>query len=119
MGGGISVGAHSKGAVVDVANALDGEGPFSPERSGGVPVGSVIDLCFSGNYTVYDIRKMITGNGGLVSYLNTNDAREVEAMIEDDEDDEEKGFAYEHIMGLKENIAFCLNNQLDMIAFCH
>ena len=82
MGGGISVGAHSKGAVVDVANALDGEGPFSPERSGGVPVGSVIDLCFSGNYTVYDIRKMITGNGGLVSYLNTNDAREVEAMIE-------------------------------------
>lgn len=82
MGGGISVGAHDKGSVVDVANALDGEGPFSPERSGGVPVGSVVDLCFSGNYTVYDIRKMITGNGGLVSYLNTNDAREVEAMIE-------------------------------------
>ena len=44
-----------------VANALDGEGPFSPERSGGVPVGSVVDLCFSGNYTVYDIRKMLTG----------------------------------------------------------
>ena len=78
MGGGISVGAHKKGLVIDAANALDGEGPFSPERSGGLPVGSLIKMCFSGEYTLDDMKKKIKGNGGLVSYLNTNDAREVE-----------------------------------------
>lgn len=77
LGGGISVGAHEKGRVIDVANALDGEGPFSPERAGGLPVGQVIDLCFSGKYTKEEIRKMIVGKGGIVSYLGTNDAREV------------------------------------------
>lgn len=82
MGGGISVGAHEKGLVIDVANALDGEGPFSPERSGGVPVGSLVDMCYSGKYTLYEMRKMITGRGGLVSYLDTNDVRDVEAMVE-------------------------------------
>ncbi|MBC2575078.1 butyrate kinase [Peptostreptococcus canis] len=82
MGGGISVGAHQAGSVVDVANALDGEGPFSPERSGGVPVGKLVEMCYSGKYTIYDMKKMITGKGGLVSYLDTNDAREVEALIE-------------------------------------
>ena len=78
MGGGISVGAHNKGLVIDAANALDGEGPFSPERSGGLPVGALIKMCFSGEYTLDDMKKKIKGNGGLVSYLNTNDAREVE-----------------------------------------
>lgn len=82
MGGGVSVGAHKAGSVVDVANALDGEGPFSPERSGGVPIGKLVEMCYSGKYTIYDMKKMITGAGGLVSYLNTNDARDVEAMIE-------------------------------------
>lgn len=82
MGGGISVGAHEKGRVIDVANALDGEGPFSPERSGGLPVGSLIKMCFSGEYTLDDMKKKIKGSAGLVSYLNTNDAREVEEMIE-------------------------------------
>ncbi|WAW14694.1 butyrate kinase [Peptostreptococcus equinus] len=82
MGGGVSVGAHKAGCVVDVANALDGEGPFSPERSGGVPIGQLVEMCYSGKYTIYDIKKLITGAGGLVSYLNTNDARDVEAMIE-------------------------------------
>lgn len=86
MGGGISVGAHLKGNVVDVANALDGEGPFSPERSGGVPVGDLIKMCFSGKYTQDDVKKRIKGNGGLVAYLNTNDGREVEAMIEQGND---------------------------------
>lgn len=81
MGGGISVGAHEKGRVIDVANALDGEGPFSPERSGGLPVGDLVKMCFSGKYTQEDIKKRIKGNGGLVSYLNTNDVREVEAKI--------------------------------------
>ncbi len=82
LGGGVSVGAHRKGRVVDVNNALDGEGPFSPERAGGLPVGDLIKLCFSGEYTLGDIKKKIKGNGGLVAYLGTNDAREVGKMIE-------------------------------------
>lgn len=81
MGGGISVGAHKNGRVIDVANALDGEGPFSPERSGGLPVGDLVDMCFSGKYTQDEIKKKIKGNGGLVGYLNTNDVREVEEKI--------------------------------------
>lgn len=82
MGGGVSVGAHQNGIVVDVNNALDGCGPFSPERSGGIPAGDLVKMCFSGEHTLDQIKKMLKGNGGIVSYLNTNDAREVEAMIE-------------------------------------
>lgn len=82
MGGGISVGTHSEGRVVDVANALDGEGPFSPERSGGLPVGQLVKMCFSGKYSEEDMKKKIKGKGGIVSYLNTIDAIEVEKMIE-------------------------------------
>ncbi|MEG0132970.1 MAG: butyrate kinase [Clostridium sp.] len=77
MGGGISVGAHKLGRVVDVNNALDGEGPFSPERSGGLPVGDLVKLCFSGKYTMDEIKKKINGKGGIVGYLQTNDAKEV------------------------------------------
>jgi len=82
LGGGISVGAHCKGKVIDVNNALDGEGPFSPERSGGLPVGDLTRLCFSGKYSQGEIKKMITGQGGLVAYLGTNDGREVRRRIE-------------------------------------
>lgn len=81
LGGGISVGIHSRGRVVDVNNALDGDGPFAPERSGGVPVGELIGLCFSGRQTEKDIRRRVVGGGGLVGYLGTNDAREVETRI--------------------------------------
>jgi butyrate kinase len=85
MGGGISVGAHKNGRVVDVNNALDGEGPFSPERSGGLPVGDLVKLCFSGKYTYDEIKKMINGKGGFVAHYNTNDARAVsEAMRQGD-----------------------------------
>ena len=73
LGGGISVGAHRKGQVVDVNNALDGDGPFTPERSGGLPAGDLARLCFSGKYTLDDIKRMIKGNGGIVAYLGTND----------------------------------------------
>jgi butyrate kinase len=83
LGGGISVGAHDKGRVIDVNNALDGDGPFSPERSGTLPVGQLAKLCFSGEYTLDDIKKMIKGEGGLVAYLGTNDAYEVEMMVRD------------------------------------
>jgi len=81
LGGGISVGAHRKGRVVDVNQALDGEGPFSPERSGTLPVGALAKLCFSGEVTYDDVKKMITGKGGLVAYLGTNDALEVENRV--------------------------------------
>ncbi len=82
MGGGVSIGAHKKGRVVDVNNALDGEGPFSPERAGGLPADQFVDLCFSGEYTHKEIKKLLKGEGGLVAYLGTNDGREVVAMIE-------------------------------------
>ncbi len=78
LGGGISVGAHQKGQVIDVNNALDGDGPFSPERSGGLPVGQLAKLCFSGKVTLAEVKKMIKGEGGFVSYLDTNDAYKVE-----------------------------------------
>lgn len=83
LGGGSSVGAHLKGRVIDVNNALDGEGPFSPERAGGLPVGDVVKMCFSGDYTLKEIKKMLKGEGGLVAYLNTNDAYEVEMNAKD------------------------------------
>ncbi len=83
MGGGVSVGAHSKGKVIDVNNILDGEGCFSPERAGTVPVGDLIKMCFSGKYTQKEIYKKICGNGGFNAYLHTNDAREVQKMVDE------------------------------------
>jgi butyrate kinase len=80
LGGGISVGAHKKGRVVDVNNAFDGEGPFSPERSGSLPVGQLIGLCYSGKYSEEQVRRMVVGEGGYVGYLGTNNAKEVEEM---------------------------------------
>lgn len=77
MGGGISVGAHQKGRVVDVNNALNGDGPFSPERTGGLPSGQLVDLCFSGRFSHDEIMTMITGKGGMMAYLGTNDFIEV------------------------------------------
>jgi len=98
LGGGISVGAHEKGRIVDVNNALDGDGPFSPERTGGLPVGDLVKLCYSGKYTLDEMKKKIKGNGGLVSYLGTNDAREVSEMIEKGDKEAEliyKAMAYQ------------------------
>ncbi len=77
IGGGISVGAHRKGLVIDVNQALDGDGPFSPERSGTLPAGQLVDLCFSGKYTCEEIKHMLTGKGGLVAYCNSNDVPKI------------------------------------------
>ena len=77
MGGGISVGAHKQGKVVDVNNALSGEGPFSPERSGGLPSLQLMELCFSGKYTYQELKSMLVGKGGMVAYLGTNDFRDI------------------------------------------
>ncbi len=82
LGGGVSVGAHQNGRVIDVNNALDGDGPFSPERSGGLPVGQLIDLCFSGRYSKEEIYRMVVGEGGYVAYLGTNNALEVRKRAE-------------------------------------
>lgn len=80
LGGGISVGAHKNGRVVDVNNGLNGEGPFSPERSGTLPAGQLIEACFSGKYSKAEMDRMVLGEGGFVSYLGTNNAREVEEL---------------------------------------
>ena len=77
LGGGISVGIHKKGRVVDVNNALYGEGAFSPERSGTLPTGQLVDLCFSGKYTKDELIKMLVGEGGVVAYLGSNNLIEV------------------------------------------
>lgn len=82
LGGGISVGAHKKGKVIDVNNALNGEGPFSPERSGTLPVFQLIDFCFSGKYSKEQIQRMVVGEGGYVAYLGTNNAQEVQQRAE-------------------------------------
>ncbi|HHW03792.1 MAG TPA: butyrate kinase [Thermoanaerobacterales bacterium] len=82
MGGGITVGAHKKGRVVDVNNGLDGEGPFSPERSGKLPATNLIRLFVDTGMTYDDIKKKIAGSGGLVAHLGTNDARTVRTMME-------------------------------------
>lgn len=81
LGGGISVAAHRMGMAVDVDNCLDGNGAFTPERSGSLPCGQLIDACFSGKYTQAQLRKMVCGQGGYVAYLGTNDAYEVELRV--------------------------------------
>ncbi len=87
MGGGVSVGAHKHGKVVDVNNALDGDGPFSPERAGGVPSGDLIKMCFSGKYTEKEVYTKLVGKGGCVAYLDTNDFRDVrDAALKGDEE---------------------------------
>lgn len=98
LGGGISVGAHKKGKVIDVNNALNGEGPFSPERSGSLPMEQVVKICFSGKYTEEEIKKIIAGKGGLSAYLGTNNAKEVSERAKNGDDRAEliyKAMAYQ------------------------
>ncbi len=81
MGGGTSIGAHSNGKVIDVNDALNGDGPFSPERSGSLTALDVAKVCFSGKYSYDDVKKMISGKGGLVAHLDTNSFYEVELRM--------------------------------------
>ncbi len=81
MGGGITIGAHRHGRVIDVNNGLLGEGPFCPERAGAVPVGDIVDLCFSGKFTKEEIMKLLVGKGGFIGYLGTNDLDAIEERI--------------------------------------
>ena len=89
MGGGVSVGAHRKGKVVDVFNALDGDGAFSPERAGAVPTGALVKMCFSGKYTEKEVYSKLVGKGGFNAYLGTNDMREVNKMVDEGNKDAE------------------------------
>lgn len=83
MGGGITVGAHRKGRVIDVNDGFNGEGPFSPERCGGIQVDTIINMCFSGEYTKADMLAFVNKKGGVSAHLNTNDMREVEKRVEE------------------------------------
>lgn len=103
LGGGISLSIHEKGRMVDIVS--DDEGPFSPERSGRVPCKQLIDRCFSGKYTHKEMLKVIRGKGGIVSYLNTVDVREVESMIDGGNKDAElvhKAMIYQIAKGIGE-----------------
>jgi butyrate kinase len=82
MGGGISIAAHRKGKVIDVNNALDGDGPLTPERSGSLPAGQLAEICFGGNYSFSEIKLMLTGKGGMVAYLGTNNFEKICEMVE-------------------------------------
>ncbi len=85
MGGGISVGAHRQGKVVDVNNALE-EGPFSPERAGNIPTGQLVELCYSGRYTKSEMKKLLVGHGGIVAYTNSTDIKSLVSRAEQEKD---------------------------------
>ena len=82
MGGGTSVSLHKDGCVIDVNDALGGDGPMSPERAGSVPAFPLVEMCFSGKYTKDEVKKMLVGKGGAVAHLGTNDFREVAARAQ-------------------------------------
>ena len=119
MGGGVSVGAHKAGKVIDVNNALDGEGPFSPERAGSIPVGSLIKMCYSGEFTEQEVYNKVVGKGGFVAYLNTNDARDVLKLSEEGDKEAElcfDAFIYQISKAIGE-MATVLKGKVDRIIF--
>lgn len=94
IGGGISIGAHELGKVVDVNNVIDGDGPLAPTRAGSIPVESVIDLCFSGEYkSAQEFKEFVSQRAGLTAYLGTSDVRDVQDMME--QGNEEAKMLYE------------------------
>jgi len=83
MGGGITVGSHYKGKIIDVNDGLSGEGPFTPERSGGLPTSQFMELCYSGKYSKDEMKKKLIGQGGMIAYLGTSDMYSVEKRVAD------------------------------------
>ncbi|AGF54071.1 butyrate kinase [Clostridium saccharoperbutylacetonicum] len=119
MGGGVSVGAHNHGKVVDVNNALDGDGPFSPERAGSVPIGDLIKMCFSGKYSEAEVYGKVVGKGGFVGYLNTNDVKGVIDKMEAGDKECEaiyKAFVYQIAKAIGE-MSVVLEGKVDQIIF--
>lgn len=102
LGGGITINLHHGGKIVDVI--MDEEGPFSPERAGGLPVYSVVKMAYSGAYTQEELMKRLQRQGGMISYFGTADMREVERMIE--EGDESARLVFEAMaLAAAKNIA--------------
>ncbi len=117
LGGGVSVGAHRKGLVIDVNNALDGDGPMSPERSGTVPLGKLYNAIFANKYTQKEIKQMNYGKGGLVAHLKTNNGKEVSDMIENGDEHAKLIFSAMAYQIAKEigSLATVLNGNVDAI----
>jgi butyrate kinase len=113
LGGGITVSAHRQGKMIDVNQALDGTGPFSPERSGGLPVGDVVRMCYSQppyqdvHLAYSEMFKRVAGRGGLVAHLGTNDAREVERRIDAGDD---------HARLVYEAMAYQISKEIGLMA---
>lgn len=115
LGGGISISVHKHGKMVDIVS--DDEGPFSPERAGRVPCKKLIDLCYSGKYDKRTMQKMLRGKGGISAYLNTLDARDVEKMIEDGDENAKlvyQAMALQVSKGIGE-LATVVNGRVDAI----
>lgn len=120
MGGGISVAAHSKGKIVDVNNALAGDGPFAPERSGGLPNGDLIKLCYSGKYTMDEILRRCNGRGGMFAYLGVADGRlvdEMRAQGNEEADKVTRAMAYQVAKEVGALAAAYFKGKLDAIIF--
>ena len=120
MGGGISVGAHRRGRYIDANNALDGEGPFTPERSGTLPQGQLAAFCFSGRVSYPEVKKLIKGKGGLISLLGTSDLREVERRIDAGDRDAAEVFeamAYQIAKAVASFVPAFEGERLDRIIF--
>ena len=107
MGGGVSVGPHKNGRIIDIFNALDGDGAFSPERAGAVPVGDLVKMCFSGKYTEKEVYKKLVGNGGFNAYCGTNDMRDVEKMVNDGD---------EHVAEVRDAFIFQISKNIGAMA---
>lgn len=117
MGGGISIGAHRRGRVIDVNNALNGDGPYTPERSGTLPLTGLIKLCYSGKYSKTEIKKLIKGKGGLVAYTGTNDCKKIQDAISAGNKEWEfyyRGMAYQIIKWIGK-MAAALKGDVDAI----
>lgn len=113
LGGGISISAHNHGRICDLI--ADDCGTFSPERAGSIPLVQMVDLCYSGKYSNKEMQKKIRGNGGLKALLNTSDAREVEQMIKDGDNNAEKiyyAMAYQIAKGISQ-LAVVFKGNLD------
>lgn len=115
LGTGITIGAHSSGKIVDVVGAK-ADGPFSPERAGGLPVGELVDLIFSGRYTKEELKKKLLSGWGIVAYLGTRDIREVFKMAENDPEARIilEAFVYQIAKGIGE-LCTVLDGEIDAV----
>jgi butyrate kinase len=115
MGGGITIGAHKNGKVIDVNNGLFGEGPFSPERTGSISAEQIVNLCFSGELTEQEIKKQIHGKGGLTAYFGTSDVKKIMENIDDEKTQLIINAMIYHICRYIGSLAIIYNGNIDAI----